>query len=160
MRPLTKAIIKDLVERAEASARDRLHCNLHESYEEPCQRLFNAVGLSSYIRPHRHTSLQREETLLAVRGLFALFVFDDAGSINSVSRFGSELFDAQSCGVGVELAPGEWHTVVALVPGSVLFEVKTGPFDPNAAKEFAPWSPAEGSQGAVDYLAYLRARLE
>lgn len=160
MRPLTKSIIRDLVEGAKVNPRDRLHRNLHGSYEEPCQRLFNAVGIGSYIRPHRHTSLQREETLLAVRGLFALFVFDDAGFISSVSRFGSEFFDAQSCSVGVELAPGEWHTVVALVPGSVLFEVKTGPFDPNAAKEFAPWSPVEGSRDAADYLAYLRARAE
>ena len=60
----------------------------------------------------------------------------------------------------MELLPGEWHTVIALVPDSVLFEVKTGPFDPNAAKEFAPWAPVEGTQEALAFMELLAERAE
>lgn len=44
---------------------------------------------------------------------------------------------------GVELPAGTWHTIVPLLDNSVLLEVKSGPFAPNLAKEFAPLAPEE-----------------
>ena len=38
----------------------------------------------------------------------------------------------------------------------ILCEVKEGPFDPQKAKEFAPWAPSEGSANAQDYFDQLR----
>lgn len=91
-----------------------------------------------------------------------LVTFNDVGEIRDAIGFGVwEEGDRQptSLGVGVELPPGVWHTVVANVPGSVLFEVKEGPFDPERAKEFAEWAPAEGGEAAQEYLAALRRKL-
>jgi cupin fold WbuC family metalloprotein len=116
--------------------------------------LFNAVGTDSYIRPHRHSLDPKSETLFAVKGKFALVVFDDRGTPQQVSAFGTELF-GEEMPAGVELSPGVWHTVVALTVNAVLLEIKAGPFDAGAAKEFAPWAPEEGTPQAQDYLQLL-----
>ena len=148
-----------LVTQAEGSQRLRQHQNIHTGFDEPCQRLFNAIEPGSYIRPHRHLSVPREELLVAVRGLMALVTFDDAGTVQRIVRFGSEKYGADLA-VGVELPSQTWHTILALVPGSVLLEVKAGPFDPNQPKDLAPWAPVEGDRAWVEYLGALRAVAE
>jgi len=155
IRRLGATFLDDLVVQAAASPRLRQHANLHASYEEPCQRLFNAIGVESYIRPHRHLADPKVETLLAVRGRMTLVLFDERGRVMQSVPFGAGLSD-EGCDVGVELSPGVWHTVLADLPGSVLFEVKAGPFDSNLAKELAPWAPAEGAAEVAEYLHELR----
>jgi cupin fold WbuC family metalloprotein len=49
-----RSTIADLVERAQRSPRGRLNFNLHPQLDDPIQRLLNAGGPGSYIRPHRH----------------------------------------------------------------------------------------------------------
>lgn len=146
--------LNDLIKQAQTSPRKRLHRNIHLSYEEPCQRLFNAIEPESYIPPHRHAATAKDELLIAVRGLMACITFDDQGLINTVQYFGSERYGESVC-AGVEVAPFTWHTVVALTRGSVLLEVKAGPFDQRHPKEYAPWAPKENDLDAVIYLGYL-----
>ena len=52
----------------------------------------------------------------------------------------------------VEIAPETYHTVCSLETGSVAFEIKDGPFDPAAAKDFATWAPEDGTPEADAYL--------
>ncbi|MBM3117381.1 WbuC family cupin fold metalloprotein [Jeongeupia naejangsanensis] len=145
-----------LVKKGERAPRRRQHQNIHVDYEDPCQRFFNAVGVDSYIRPHRHSLDPKDETLIAVMGVFALITFDDEGLIQAVVKFGSEKFAASlDVGVGVNISPDTWHTVVALVDGSVLLELKAGPFNPDAAKEAAPWAPEEQTAAGLDYHSML-----
>jgi cupin fold WbuC family metalloprotein len=146
--------LNELVCRAEASPRLRQHHNIHKTYEEPCQRLFNAIEPGSYIRPHRHLSVPRDELLVAIRGLMALVIFDDSGQVQQVVRFGSEKYGADLA-VGVEIDPATWHTVVALVPGALLMEVKAGPFEPAHPKDLAEWAPPEGSARVPEFLQKL-----
>ncbi len=148
-----------LVTQAEGSGRLRQHQNIHKAFDEPCQRLFNAIEPGSYIRPHRHASVPRDELLVAIRGLMALVIFDDEGKVQQVVRFGSEKY-GPDLAVGVELSPQTWHTVVALVPGSVLLEVKAGPFDPAQPKNLADWAPDEGSDRVTEYLNVLQKSVE
>ncbi|MDO9318865.1 MAG: WbuC family cupin fold metalloprotein [Gammaproteobacteria bacterium] len=150
--------LASLIDEASRSARSRQHRNIHVSYDDPCQRFMNAIGMESYIRPHRHAIDPKSETLIAVRGKFALFIFDDNGAIQEIISFGTERYaDASALSVGVDLAPGVWHTIVALQPGSVLLELKAGPFNSNGAKEPAPWAPEEQTSEANEYLQYLRS---
>lgn len=145
-----------LSQEADKSSRKRQHSNIHASYQDPCQRLFNAIAVDSYIPPHRHLLDPKKETLIAVRGLFALILFNETGVIIDTIKFGSEKYaSSEDLASGVELLSGSWHTVVALVPGSILFEVKAGPFNPEQAKELAPWAPKEGSEESVLYLKNL-----
>ncbi len=157
MRVFSSAFLDDLATEADRSPRQRMHRNLHRTYQDPCQRLFNAIGVESYIRPHRHALDPRTETLLAVRGSVALVTFDDAGGILQVVRLCSELFQGHgSCAAGCEIPAQCWHTVVAETPAAVLLELKDGPFDPGTPKELAPWAPEEHSSAALEYARALR----
>ncbi len=139
---------------AQRSPRRRQHQNIHESYEDPCQRLFNAIEPDSYIRPHKHATDPREELLIAVRGLMALVIFDEQGIVIDIVRFGVGKV-SEGLSVGAEVQCDTWHTVIALEPGCVLLEVKSGPFDPKQPKDLAPWAPDEGTEEASDYLHKL-----
>jgi cupin fold WbuC family metalloprotein len=154
---LSGAMLDQLIDEAERSPRRRQHRNVHSTHQDPVQRLFNAVCTDSYIRPHRHAADPKTETLLAVRGLLTFVTFTETGEVVDAIRFGQGGADpAASTSIGVEVPPGVWHTVIAEVPGSVLFEIKAGPFDPGKAKEWAGWAPGEDSPEAVAYLAALR----
>lgn len=75
----------NLTSEAKHSIKQRQYANLHSTYHEKCQRLFNAIECDSYIQPHRHSLDHKIETLLAVKGLFALIQFSDMGAIKAVS---------------------------------------------------------------------------
>ena len=152
-RLITAEFLELLIDQAGRSVRRRQHFNLHEAYADPCQRLLNAIMPDSYIRPHRHSCDPKRETLIALRGGFGVLVFDDAGVVVTGAVIGREGT------MVVEVEPGEWHTVIALTEGAVLLEVKAGPFHPAAAKEMAPWAPAEGTPAAAAYLEHLRDNL-
>jgi len=133
--------------------RRRQHLNLHTDYVDACQRLFNAIEPDSYLQPHRHGHAQGPETMIAVRGLMALVIFDGGGKITEVHRFGAGTHAADpSVAVGIETPPGIWHTVVSLESGSVLLELKAGPFDPHFPKFAASWAPAEGTADGKNTL--------
>jgi len=146
--------LDELTLQARNSPRLRQHRNIHQSFQDPCQRLFNAIELNSYIRPHRHATDPRNELLIAIRGKMALLAFDDAGTVTNVIPFGSEKYGSDLA-AGAEIPANTWHTVIALEAGCILLEVKAGPFDPNRPKDLAPWSPEEGCSDALPYLEYL-----
>lgn len=150
--------LNELTAQAQGSLRKRLHRNIHESYEEPCQRLFNAIEPGSYIRPHRHATDPRNELLVAVRGLMALLTFDGQGKVTGVVRFGSGRH-GEDIAIGAEVPAKTWHTVIALETGCVLLEVKAGPFDPSQPKDLAPWAPDEGGPNAKQYLERLISKI-
>jgi len=147
--------LSKLIAEAQDNPRKRLHCNIHKSYKDPCQRLFNAIGLGSYIRPHRHCTDPRDEMLIAVCGLMALVTFDEQGNVTRVMRFGPDSHD-EAFAIGAEVTANTWHTVIALEPGCILLEVKAGPFDSTQPKDLAPWAPNEGTAAAAVYLNKLK----
>ena len=158
MKHLDTNFLDDLTRRAQASPRLRQHQNLHQSYQEPCQRLCNALEPGSYIRPHRHASDPRDELLVALRGLMALVTFDDDGHVLNITGLATEKYGPQVC-AAMEVPATVWHTVVTLTPGCVLLEVKAGPFDPESPKDLATWAPAEASPQAPAYLEQLVQRV-
>ena len=155
----SRRYFEDLLNTASQSQRLRAHANVHRSYADPCQKLFNAIKVNSYIRPHRHSLDPKEECLIAIKGLFGFIMFTDQGLIKSVTLFGSEKYSEKlSIPSGLELPSGVWHTVVSLKDESILFEVKSGPFNPRLAKELAPWAPEEGNENAPQYLGALKQK--
>lgn len=146
--------LDQLSREAVASERRRKNLNMHDDSADLCQRLFNALEPGTYIRPHRHLNPPKPECFMAVRGRMALIVFDDNGEFEQVVAFGAGC-DA----LAIELRPGQWHTLLALEPGSVFFETKPGPYVPVPAEDFAPWAPAEGAPETKDYLTRLMSQV-
>lgn len=154
-----KNYLATLTRRAKSSERLRQHDNIHASFQEPVQRLFNAIEPYSYIRPHRHWSDKRSELLVAVNGAMALVLFNHDGTIATVHKLATQQYGASTL-AAVELSPSTWHTIVALVPGCVLLEVKAGPFDPYQAKDLASWAPPEDDHSAVlQYQSLLERQI-
>lgn len=158
MKVFSSDYLDALTAEAQVNPRKRQHRNLHESYGDPCQRLFNAIEVDSYIRPHRHATDPREELLIAIRGAMVFVMFDDHGNVVDFVRFGLSK-SSEKVAAGVEVSAKTWHTVIVLEPGSVLLEVKSGPFDPCQPKDLAPWAPDEGGADAKLYLSQLKGAL-
>jgi cupin fold WbuC family metalloprotein len=154
MKIINQARLDQLSREAVESDRLRKNLNLHDDYADPCQRLFNAMEPGTYIRPHRHLDPPKPECFMAVRGRMVLVVFDDHGELEQVVPFGAGC-DA----VAIELPPGLWHTLLVLEHGSIFFETKPGPYQPLSDKDFAPWSPVEGTAETDEYLTHLMSRV-
>jgi cupin fold WbuC family metalloprotein len=135
------AALAELTAQATASPRRRKNLNLHDAPSDPVQRLLNDFEPDTYVRPHRHAD--KWELFVLVQGAAAVLTFDDTGRV--LERV--ELNAAAGARV-VEIPQATWHTLVSLAPGTVLFEVKRGPYDASAPVEFAPWAPAEGATNA------------
>ena len=151
LRAVSMSNLHALVREAAASPRRRKNLNLHPAHDDPIQRLFNALEPDSYVRPHRHARTDVWELLIAVHGRFAALSFETDGQVLNRIEFG-----ADGDNLGVELPPGSCHAVVSLAPGSVLFEVKPGPHEPVADKDFAAWAPAEGDRAAPRFVEWYR----
>ena len=65
------------------------------------------------------------------------------------------LLEAGTGAYGAEIAPRVYHCIIALEPGSVVYEVKNGPYSPLDDKNFATWAPKEGEEGCRAYLEQL-----
>ena len=158
---MDSSLIKSLLMTDLFNERARAHHNFHDSYEAQCQILMNVISSDSFIRPHRHLRAKKKEYLFALEGSFALLEFNDNRDISEVSYFSTEKHSSRNSSTyGVCVEPSVWHTVISLLPTSIILEVKEGPFDPLSAKEFLVGTPEERSTDAQIYLAYLKSELD
>jgi cupin fold WbuC family metalloprotein len=147
MQSLTHLELDALSALAAAAPRLRAHRNFHPELSAAVQRLAIAMEPGTYVRPHRHVNSW--ELLCPLRGAFDLIIFDEQGQLLERHRLGAggaALF---------EMPASTWHSVISLAPGSVIFEVKQGPYQPIAAENLAPWSPEEGQAAVVSMLDFL-----
>lgn len=119
---------------ARLSARLRMNHNFHHSPEDAVQKMLNAIEPGSYLRPHRHP--EQDEIFFVVRGKCRFMEYDNHGNIVSERILSS----SGSC-VGVAISSNTWHSLDSLESGTVIFEVKRGPYVPLTEENFAPWSP-------------------
>lgn len=140
-----------LSSRALSSPRRRAHHTLHTHPEDLVQRFCIAAEPESFFRPHRHPDAGRWELFLALRGKAAVLTFDPGGTVIERAEI--------TCGGplrGVEVPAGAWHTLTVLEEGTLLFEIKPGPYLPLTDKDFASWAPEENSPSAGRYADWLR----
>ncbi|MBI2308927.1 MAG: WbuC family cupin fold metalloprotein [Rhodocyclales bacterium] len=153
MRLIDGALLTAVSADAAARPRRRANHNFHPADDFPAHRLLNAIEPDSYLPPHRHLDPAKDESIIVLRGELGVLRFDDAGTVLDVWRL-----SAGGDRVGVDIPHGTWHTVIALQPGTVIFEAKSGPYRPLGDAEKAPWAPAEGDAAAADYWRTLRQR--
>jgi cupin fold WbuC family metalloprotein len=151
MKQIAASRLTELAKAAQESPRRRANLNLHETLADPIQRLAIAMEPDTLIRPHRHP--QTWELLFPLRGRFIVLLFDDAGVITDRAVLGDEI-------AVLETPAGQWHAVLSLDEGGVIFEVKHGPYTPITNSDFAPWGSGEGEPLVPALLSwYGTARL-
>lgn len=140
MKTVTSDCLHELARAATSSQRGRLNHNLHPTLDDPIQRFFNSMDPGSYVQPHRHTDPPRWEVFVALRGRAVVLEFDDGGTVTERAEISPD-----GPAIAVEIPGGHWHTVAAVEPQTLLFELKPGPYSPVVDKDFVRWAPAEGS---------------
>ena len=123
----------------------RKNHNLHQE-SDLVQRFLNVLQPGTYVRPHRHVRNQPGtgfECFLVLQGVIGLLVMDHDGTILHQERL-----EATGPLRGIELAENQFHTLVALEPNTVMFELKQGPYQPTEDKDFLKGFPSEGSADA------------
>ncbi|MBC6935661.1 MAG: cupin fold metalloprotein, WbuC family [Chloroflexi bacterium] len=152
MRPITQQLIDSLIAQAAESPRRRVPYNFHR-YDEPVQRMINAILPGSYITPHKHENPDKVELIAPLVGRAALVHFSDSGDVQQIF-----ILDPNGSTRGVDIPPRVYHNFVALTPCAVL-EIIQGPYHPDTHKQFAPWAPHEGTPEAVAYLRGLEEQI-
>lgn len=109
---------------AKESSRLRMNYNFHESLEDKCHRMLNAVEPGTVVEIHRHPT--KDETFVLLRGRVVVNTYNDDGTIQE----SIELNPAEGR-YGVNIPKGIWHNLEAIEPDSVIFECKEGPFVPH-----------------------------
>lgn len=155
MKIINEQLLDETTARAKQSPRLRMNYNFHEELDDPVNRLLNAMEPGTYIHPHRHLNPNKDEIFLLLRGKAMLFLFDEEGNITE-----KLLFDPKAGSYGAEIKPGIWHCLLVLESGTVVYEVKPGPFAPLHPENMAPWSPEPDDEKGIDeYLTYLTSQL-
>ena len=150
---INRSQLLKVISEAQKSKRRRKNYNYHQSFCDPINRMLNAIEPGSYIQPHKPENPDKREVFLLLTGKLLVVFFDNSGNISEhVILDNKENF-------GVEIPPAVWHTIIALEPGTIVYEVKDGPYSVSDDKNFARWAPKEGDEDCDDYLNNLLSKL-
>ncbi len=117
-------LLDKVARRAQNSPRLRMNYNFHQSLDDKCHRMLNAVEPGTEVPIHRHPS--KDESFVILRGKVRVTTHNDDGSIIE------DIFlDQNEARYGVDIPKGVWHKLESLESGSVIFECKEGPFVPH-----------------------------
>ena len=131
MKIINEALLDETTGRAKQSPRLRMNYNFHEHSDDPVNRLLNALEPGTYL----HLNPKKDEIFLLLRGRIAVFLFDNKGEITK-----TQILDPKEGVYGAEIKAGTWHGLLVLESGSVIYEIKEGPFAPLRATRPTPAS--------------------
>jgi cupin fold WbuC family metalloprotein len=128
MKIIDSQLLATVTEQAKNSPRLRMNYNFHQSMDSKSQRLLNALEMGTELPIHRHT--HTAETYILLQGCIKVLFYNER----------KELIDATVLNplegkFGVDIPAGQFHTIEILENGSVIFEVKDGPYTPLEEKD-------------------------
>ena len=126
---ITQAILDDLTRRAKESPCLRMALDLRNSPEDGSQRMLNAIEPGSPLPIHRHR--KSSETVVCLRGRLVEEFYDE------LDRICTEAIELSPNGpvVALNIPIGQWHTARALESGTVILEMKDGPYEPTGPED-------------------------
>ena len=103
-----------------------MNYDLRNGAEDQSQRMLNAIEPGSPLPIHRHQNTS--ETVVCLRGRLVWEFYDE------LERICTERIELSPNGqvVALNVPAGQWHTVKALESGSVILEMKDGPYKPQS----------------------------
>ena len=116
-------LLDKLTAEAQASPRLRMNLDLRNSDADSSQRMLNAIEPGSVVPIHRHQ--KTSETVVVLRGRVVEEYYSSEGAVEAE-------FDLAAGGpiCALNIPAGQWHTLRALDPGTVILEMKDGPYEP------------------------------
>ena len=125
---ITQQLMDELTAEAKASPRLRMNRDLRNSPEDKSQRMLNALEPGTPLPIHRHR--KSSETVVCLRGHLREIFYSDEGVVTDVI----DLAPNSDC-VALNIPIGQWHTVEVLESGTVIMEVKEGPYEPTGPED-------------------------
>ena len=116
-------LLDTLTTHAQASPRLRMNMDLRNSDADSSQRMLNAIEPGSVVPVHRHQ--KTSETLVVLRGRVVEEYYSSEGVVVATYELAA---GGPSCALNIPA--GQWHTLRALDPGTVILEMKDGPYEP------------------------------
>ena len=116
-------LLDQVTEEAKNSERLRMNFNLHDNHDAKAQRLLNALEPGTVLPIHRH--IHTAETYIVLRGSIRVIFYDDNKTIIE-----QHLVTPSQGVYGMHIPAGQWHTLKVMESGTVIFEVKDGPYRP------------------------------
>lgn len=123
MEVIDKQLLNKVSEQAKASPRLRMNYNFHEDLDDKCQRLLNALEPGTIMPIHHH---KVDEMFVILRGRVNVTIHNNKGEVIQSVELSSSLGQ-----YAVNIKAGEWHSVESLESGSMILEVKEGPYIPH-----------------------------
>ena len=123
MKLINEQLLDSITAQAKESPRLRMNYNFHDRLDAPAQRLLNALEPGTVLPIHRHT--ETAETYVLLRGRMKVMYYDDERNLVEECEL-----NPTEGRYGVHIPKGQWHTIEVLESGSVIFEVKDGPYRP------------------------------
>lgn len=117
VRVINKHLLDEVSAQAKTSPRLRMNYNFHQSLDEKCHRMLNAVELGTDIPIHRHP--EKDESFVILRGKVRSTTYNDDGSV-----IDSVVLSQEDGIYGVDIPKGVWHKLESLAPASVIFECR------------------------------------
>ena len=126
-----RKVLDELTQRAKESPRLRMNLDLRNSPEDGSQRMLNALEPGTVLPIHRHRTTS--EVVVMLRGRAVQYLYDEQGRETDAVLLAAGALDGD--GVpgavpGMTISKGQWHKLVALESGTVIFEAKDGPYEP------------------------------
>ena len=106
-----------------------MNLDLRNSADDTSQRMLNAIEPGSPLPIHRHR--KSSETVVCLRGRLVEEFYDE------LERRCTDAIELSPNGpvVALNIPIGQWHTVRALESGTVIMEVKDGPYEPTGEED-------------------------
>lgn len=123
MKLINNELLDNVTGEAKTSSRLRMNYNFHDRLDAKAQRLLNALEPGTVLPIHRHP--HTAETYLLLRGKVKVLYYNDQKEETE-----NVLLDSLGGNYGVHIPANQWHTLEVLESGSVIFEVKDGPYMP------------------------------
>lgn len=121
-------LLDDVSAKAVEGPRLRMNFNFHATMDAKAQKLLNALEPGTELPIHRH--LHTSESYILLRGKIRVLVYNEAKELLETIEL-----NPLEGNYGVDIPAGEWHTLEVLEPGTVIFEVKDGPYTPLTAED-------------------------
>lgn len=121
MKIIDSALLDQVTAQSAQSPRLRMNYNFHKSLDAKAQRLLNALEPGTILPVHRHQ--QTAETYILLRGSLRILFYSETKELIE-----SEVLDGKEGKYGVDIPAGQYHTLEVLEHGTVIFEVKEGPY--------------------------------
>lgn len=128
MKIIDKTLLDAISEKAAQNERLRMNYNFHQQLEDKVQRLLNALEPGTIMPVHRHQ--HTDEMYIVLRGKLIVKFFDDQKQVIS-----SSVLSPAEGNYGVSIAAGEWHTIEVMEKGTIIFEIKEGPYAPLSSED-------------------------